>query len=143
MEKILVSACLAGEKTRYDGKSSYIPLFKELQKKYDIILVCPEVFGGLSTPRPRSEIKNGKVINEKGFDVTKKFESGVDKAITAVKYFNITKALLKDGSPSCGSSKIHDGSFTSAMISGQGLLAERLTKIGVEIYTEDQIESLL
>lgn len=143
MEKILVSACLAGEKTRYDGKSNFVPLFKDLQQKYDIILVCPEVFGGLRTPRKKSERLGNKVVDELGRDVTAKFESGVDKAIIAVKYFNITKAVLKDGSPSCGSKEIHDGSFTGKKIDGVGLLTERLMKLGVDIYNENEIEQIL
>ena len=95
MEKIIVSACLLGDKCRYDGHSNYVPLIKELKEKYEIIVICPEVNGGLSIPRTPSEIKGDRVINQKGKDVTKYFNKGVDYVLQVVKYFNIKKAVLK------------------------------------------------
>lgn len=143
MEKIIVSACLLGDKCRYDGHSNYVPLIKELKEKYEIIVICPEVNGGLSIPRIPSEIKGDRVINKKGKDVTKYFDKGVDYVMQVVKYFNIKKAVLKEKSPSCGVHKIYDGSHTGKVIEGQGWLTRKLVEFGVSIYNENEIEELL
>ena len=73
MEKVLISACLLGDNTKYDGKNNYTKEVEKLFPLCDLIIVCPEVFGGLKTPRAPSEIKNGKIINSKGMDVTRNF----------------------------------------------------------------------
>ena len=143
MEKILISACLVGDKVRYDGKSQYSPLVKELLEKYELVPFCPEVEGGLSTPRTPSEIYKGQVITQDGRDVTYQFDKGADLAVNICKYLDIKIAILKDGSPSCGSNEIHDGKFTGRMIKGKGVTATRLEQIGVKIYTEKEIEQLL
>ena len=143
MEKIIVSACLLGDKCRYDGHSNYVPLIKELKEKYEIIVICPEVNGGLSIPRTPSEIKGDRVINQKGKDVTKYFNKGVDYVLQVVKYFNIKKAVLKEKSPSCGVHNIYDGNFNNKVIEGQGWLTRKLKTLGVEIYNENEIEDLL
>ena len=105
MEKILVSACLAGEKTRYDGKDNASPeLIDALAKYYDLVLCCPEVVGGLPTPREPSEIKYGvQVISKSGKDVTAVFVKGASEALRLCQFFGIRTAVLKEGSPSCGS----------------------------------------
>ena len=143
MEKIIVSACLLGDKCRYDGHSNYVPLIKELKEKYEIIVICPEVNGGLSIPRTSSEIKGDRVINQKGKDVTKYFNKGVDYVLQVVKYFNIKKAVLKEKSPSCGVHNIYDGNFNNKVIEGQGWLTRKLKTLGVEVYNENEIEDLL
>ncbi len=143
MEKILISACLVGDKVRYDGKSQYNPLIKELLDKYELVPFCPEVEGGLKTPRVPSEIYKGKVINKEGKDVTYQFNSGADKAVNICKYLEIKIAILKDQSPSCGSKEIHDGKFTGRLIKGKGITATKLEQIGVKVYTENEIEELL
>ena len=143
MEKILISACLVGDKVRYDGKSQYSPLVKELLEKYELVPFCPEVEGGLPTPRVPSEIYKGRVINKNNKDVTKEFNLGAELACNICKYLDIKIAILKDGSPSCGSNEIHDGKFTGRMIKGKGITATKLEQIGVKIYTEKDIEKLL
>ena len=143
MEKILISACLIGDKTRYDGKSNYHPLIKELLQKYELIPFCPEVEGGLKTPRLPNEIKKGQVYNSDGKDVTKYFNEGAEKALNICKYCNIKIAILKDGSPSCGSKVIHDGSFSGRKIKGMGITASLLEHYGIKVISEDEIETLL
>ena len=143
MEKILISACLVGDKVRYDGKSQYSPLVKELLEKYELVPFCPEVEGGLPTPRTPSEIYKGKVITKDGRDVTFQFESGADLAVNICLYLEIKKAILKDQSPSCGSTEIHDGKFTGKLIKGKGITATKLEQRGIKIYTEKDIEQLL
>lgn len=143
MEKILISACLVGDKVRYDGHSNYNPLIKELLEKYELVPFCCEVEGGLATPRKPSERKGDKVINIDGKDVTRYFEEGAHKALMIVDYLNIKIAVLKDGSPSCGVTEIHDGNFLNKKIPGKGILTELLESKGVKVYSESQIQELL
>ena len=143
MEKILISACLVGDKVRYDGKSQYHPLIKELLEKYELVPFCPEVEGGLKTPRVPSEVRGERVINKEGKDVTAQFNSGAEKALNICKYLNITKAILKDNSPSCGSTLIHNGLFDGRMIKGKGITTKLLESHGISVYSENEIEKLL
>ena len=143
MEKILISACLVGDKVRYDGKSQYNPFIKELLEKYELVPFCPEVEGGLPTPRVPSEIHNGKVINKEGKDVTYEYSKGANMAVNICQYLEIKIAILKDNSPSCGSTRIHDGRFTGNLIKGKGITTIKLEQIGVKVYNENQIEELL
>ena len=143
MEKILISACLIGDKVRYDGKSQYHPLIKELLEKYELVPFCPEVEGGLKTPRVPSEVRGERVINKEGKDVTAQFNSGAEKALNICKYLNITKAILKDNSPSCGSTLIHNGLFDGRMIKGKGITTKLLESHGISVYSENEIEKLL
>ena len=141
MEKLIVSACLLGENCKYNGKNNYIDKIELLKDKFEIIPICPEVFGGLGIPRLKSEINNGKVINEKGIDVTKYFVLGANKALEVAQ--DSKYALLKDGSPSCGSSMIYDGTFTQTKIKGMGITAELFKDNSIIIFNENEIEKLL
>ena len=143
MEKILISACLVGDKTRYDGKSNYHPLIKELLQKYELIPFCSEVEGGLSIPRVPSEVKGDKVFNKKGKDVTRNYVSGAEKALVICKYLDIKIAILKDGSPACGVHQIYDGNFTGHKIKGMGITASLLSQNGIKVISENEIETLL
>ena len=143
MEYLLVSSCLLGNNTKYNGKNNYNPLVEKLKDKYILISCCPEVDGGLSIPRNPSEIKGELVVSNKGIDVTKEFNLGAVKALELVKKYNITKALLKDGSPSCGNTYIYDGSFTGTKIKSLGITARLLSANGVLIFNENEIEKLL
>ena len=143
MEKILISACLVGDKTRYDGKGNYHPLVKELLEKYELVPFCSEVEGGLSIPRTPSEIKGERVINKAGKDVTRNYQAGAEKALNICKYLDIKIAILKDGSPACGVHQIHDGNFTGRKIKGMGITASLLSKNGIKVISEDEIQTLL
>jgi len=143
MEKILISACLVGDKTRYDGHGNYTPKTEELLKKYELIPFCPEVEGGLPIPRIPSERKKDRVINEKGKDVTKNYLRGAELALNICKYLNIKIVIFKEGSPSCGSHEIYDGTFTGKKIKGKGLVAEYLESYGIKVYSENEIDELL
>lgn len=145
MEKILISACLLGDKTKYDGGDNYWPFVEKLKKKYVLIPFCPEVEGGLSVPRKPSEIqKDGSVLSKDGKDVTKNFVDGAEKAFQACRFFGLSIAILKDGSPSCGSRKIYDGSFKGNKIDGLGITARRLIASGIKVYSStDNLEFLL
>ena len=143
MEKILISACLVGDKVRYDGKSQYNPLIKELLEKYELVPFCPEVEGGLNVPRVPSEIKNDRVINKEGKDVTHFFTRGAELALNICQYLQIKIAILKDESPSCGSTQIHNGLFNGGLKKGKGITATLLEQNGIKVYSEKDIEALL
>ena len=143
MEKILISACLVGDKVKYNGQNNYTPKIKELLEKYELVPFCPEVEGGLTTPRSPNERIKDKVMTEDGRDVTKPFEKGADLAYNICMYLGIKIAVLKSLSPSCGSNEIYDGTFTHKKIKGDGVTAELLKKKGIKVYTEDEIDELL
>lgn len=143
MEKLLISACLIGTNCKYNGKNNYLKLVEELKKKYELIPVCPEILGGLDIPRNPSEIKNNKVISNKGIDVTKEFNLGAKSALDIAKNNNVNIVLLKDGSPSCGSSYIYDGTFSKTKIKGNGVTAALLKENGIKVFSENEISKLL
>ena len=143
MEKILVSACLLGDKVRYDGRGNYHPNIKYILENFDVIPFCPEVEGGLPTPRIPSEITNDEVINKEGRNVTRQFSLGADKALTVIKYFNIKTAILKENSPSCGVHNIYNGKFQNKLIEGQGITTRALIEQGVKVISENEIEQFL
>ena len=137
-EKVLVSACLLGIKVRFDGESKANEELIEKLNNYEFIPVCPEVWGGLPTPRVPSEIINDKVINKDGIDVTDNYMRGAMETLELARKFNIKKAILKSKSPSCGKSKIYDGSFTGTLVDGNGITTRLLIENGIEVLTEDE-----
>ena len=143
MEKILISACLVGDKTSYDGHSNYNDKIKLLLEKYELVPFCPEVEGGLRVPRRPSERKGDKVIMDNGKDVTGNFQKGAELALNICQYLGIKIAILKERSPSCGSKQIHDGSFKNKLIPGEGVTTEVLRKKGITVIYEEEIDSLL
>lgn len=142
-ENLLVSSCLLGNNTKYNGKNNYITKIEQIKQKYNIIVICPEVMGGLSIPRNPSEILGDKVISNEGVDVTLEFNRGANIAYELAKKHNVKKALLKNGSPSCGKDKIYDGTFTGTKINGSGITVRLLKQLDIEIYSEDEISELL
>ena len=143
MEKILISACLVGDKVKYDGHSNYNVKIKLLLEKYELVPFCPEVEGGLPTPRKPSERVKDRVKMENGKDVTKNYEKGAELALNICLYLGIKIAILKENSPSCGSHKIYDGTFSHHLIDGQGVTAELLKRKGIKVISEDEIDTLL
>ncbi len=135
--KIMVSACLLGDNVKYDGTNNKNDDLIKFLEDYEIIKVCPEVFGGLSIPRIPSEIRNNKVINKEFKDVTNEFILGANKALKIAKENDIKVAILKDGSPSCGSINIYDGTFTHTKINGDGITAKLLKENNITVLNEN------
>ncbi len=138
-EKILISACLLGVNCKYNGQNNYKEDLLNKLKDKELIPFCPEIVGGLQTPREPSEIINDKVMNKKGIDVTENYQRGAKEALALCQRLNIKKALLKAKSPSCGSGKIYDGTFTSTLISGDGITAKLLKENGIIVLNENDI----
>jgi uncharacterized protein YbbK (DUF523 family) len=147
MEKILISACLLGERVRYHGGDARLehPLLRRWHEEGRLIPLCPEVTGGLTTPRPAAEItvtpEGRRVLTAAGQDVTGAFERGAEAAAKACADQDIRIAILKDGSPSCGSRSIYDGSFGGRRVDGEGVTAARLRAAGVRIFSESELDS--
>lgn len=144
-EKLLISSCLLGNNVKYNGKNNSLnaDILNKLKDKYDLYPICPEVFGGLSIPRDPSEIKGNRVFSNKGIDVTKEFKMGANKALEIAIKYGIKLALLKEGSPSCGVSKIYDGTFSANKIDGQGITAELFKIFDIKAYNENDVNLLL
>lgn len=143
MENLLISACLLGIACRYDGKSVKGVDIDALRKKYNLIPVCPEIYGGLPTPRTPSERQGEKTMMKDGTDVTENYLRGAKIAYELCVEFDCKKALLKERSPSCGSGKIYDGSFSGTLVDGDGVAAEYLKSFGISVFGESEIDELL
>lgn len=141
--KILVSSCLLGKNCKYNGENNYNEDVIEFLNKYEIVSVCPEELGGLSTPRLPSEINNKKVIRKDGKDVTKNFQKGAMIALEIAKNNNCKFAILKKKSPSCGFGEIYDGSFTSTIVKGNGVTADLLYSNGIVVYNETNFDKVI
>jgi len=142
-ENVLISACFMGAGCRYDGKSIHLDRLDELKEKYNLIPICPELLGGLGTPRRPAEKVGDKVINKEGQDVTTYFQRGAEKALKIAKMYDCKYAILKEKSPSCGIGKIYDGTFSGTLVEGNGITAELLMKNGISVIGESQIGKLL
>ena len=138
-EKILVSACLLGINCKYDGGNNLNKNVIDYLKDKEVIPICPEVYGGLCTPRLPAEIKENKVYNKSGEDVTDYFNKGAQEVLKIAKLLNVKKALLKAKSPSCGLNKIYDGTFSGKIIDGDGITVQLLKKNNITIITEKDI----
>ena len=143
MEKVLISTCLIGENTKYNGGNNFIKSVEKLYPLCDLIIICPEVMSGLKTPRSPSEIKNGKVINKANKDVTSFFKSGASLITYIAEQNNVKYALLKENSPSCGVHHIYDGTFSNNLIKGNGITTQELIKKGIQVFSEKEIDKLI
>lgn len=141
--KIAVSSCLLGINCKYNGKSNYNEEIIKLKGKYEIIPICPEVFGGLPTPRVPSEIINNKVINKEGLDVTLNYINGANKALRILKENDIKIAILKAKSPSCGKGEIYDGTFSHTIIEGNGITTQLFLENDITVYNEFNFKDYL
>ena len=139
MENILISACLLGVACRYDGKEGRELDISQLRERYNFIPVCPEIYGGLPTPRTPSERVGERVLVRDGRDVTENYMRGAREAYRLCEKFNCKMAILKARSPSCGKGEIYDGSFEGRLIAGNGVTAEYLISRGIRVLCEDEI----
>lgn len=137
---IIVSACLAGLTTNYLGEAWPIPEVVELIRQGKAIPVCPEQLGGLTTPRTPAERKGEGVFTKDGIDVTAQFFKGAQTVAKLVELSGAQKAILKANSPSCGVGSTYDGTFSDTLIKGDGVTAETLRKMGVELLTEEDLQ---
>lgn len=146
---VVVSACLAGRACRFDGGANPDDEVAGLVASGRAVLVCPEVEGGLGTPRPPAEIVGGdgydvlggraRVVTVEGVDVTDAYLEGARQALAAARRAGATEAILKARSPSCGCGRIYDGTFTRTLADGDGVTAALLRRNGIKVVTEDRL----
>lgn len=153
MQHVLVSACLLGQRVRFDGahKQAHSDVLQRWLDQGRVVPFCPEVAGGLPVPRPAAEIARGaggaqmlagdaRVLTRAGDDVSAAFVAGARQALALAQVHGIRVAVLKDGSPSCGAATIHDGTFTGTRIAGLGVTAALLREAGVQVFSELQFD---
>jgi uncharacterized protein YbbK (DUF523 family) len=138
---LLVSACLLGVECNHEGGHSRRRSVEALAENYHLVPVCPEVCGGLSTPRAAAERRGDRVVNADGTDVTAAYERGAQAAVELAQATGARGAVLKARSPSCGSSEIYDGTFSRTLHDGEGVTAAALRAAGVEVISEDDLRA--
>jgi uncharacterized protein YbbK (DUF523 family) len=148
---ILVSSCLLGLRTRFDGGGKWRPELQGLLERYQLVPVCPEQLGGLPTPRPPAEIQGGsgdavlddesRVLTVEGADVTANFVRGAEECLAAARLFGAEGALFKARSPSCASGQSYDGSFGGRLVPGFGVAAALLRRNGLRILSEEDLSA--
>lgn len=136
----IVSACLAGIDCNYKGESRPCEKIIQLVEEGKAIPLCPEKLGGLPTPRSPAEQKDDRVITDEGEDVTEEFKKGAEEVLKTAKLIKCKEAILKAKSPSCGSKRIYDGTFTGKLIEGEGITAKLLRKNGIKVKNEKEID---
>ncbi len=150
MQKVLISRCLLGHRVRYDGGAhGPFDLLERWQAEGRVVALCPEVAGGLPTPRPPAEIPGGQgglvldgerpVLCIDGAEVTAAFLAGAEQALALVRQHGIRLAVLKARSPSCGNLENYDGSFSGTRVAGEGVTAAALRRAGVRVFSEEQL----
>ena len=137
--KIMISACLMGENCKYNGGNNLSEKVLEYVKGHDIITVCPEVMGGLPTPRIPAEIVNSVVTTKDGRNVDKEFRAGAEIALQIAKENQVDLVILQSRSPSCGPKQIYDGSFSGKKIDGQGVFAKLLIENGFRVIDVEDL----
>ncbi|QUL53696.1 DUF523 domain-containing protein [Paenibacillus tritici] len=150
---IIVSSCLAGMKVRYNGTDCLEQGIRQLLDSRQAVAVCPELMGGFSTPREPAEIIGGtgrdvlegkaRVVDRTGSDVTAMYIEGAYAAVEQVRSLAATLVVLKENSPSCGSSMIYNGEFAGVRIPGEGVTTALLRQHGIEVISEQQLAARL
>jgi uncharacterized protein YbbK (DUF523 family) len=147
---VLISACLAGRACRFDGSSNEDDRVGRLVAEGRAVLICPEMDGGLGTPRAPAEIVGGdgsdvlagrgRVVTEQGKDVTNAYVEGARRALEASQSSGAKVAILKSRSPSCGNGAIYDGTFSRSLVAGDGVTAALLRGNGIEVLADEELE---
>jgi uncharacterized protein YbbK (DUF523 family) len=141
--KIMVSACLLGEKCKYNGGNNRNPGLLHLLSGHKVIPVCPEVLGGLPTPRVPAEIVNGTVINREGVSVDDAFRRGAKKALEMARQEKPDLIILQSRSPSCGVKEIYDGTFSGKLVPGHGIFAEMALQAGFRVIDAEDAPEII
>lgn len=145
----IISACLCGVNCKYNGENNLSDRCMKLFREGKAVLVCPEQLGGLPTPRNPVELNNvaseviegnGKALSNQGEDVTKQFLNGAYETLKIARELGVTKAILKEGSPSCGANFVYDGTFTGNRIEGKGITTQILENEGITVFSDEDLE---
>ena len=140
--KILISACLLGENCKYNGKSNRNEQLIRLLQGHRVIPVCPEVLGGLPTPRTPSEIREGAVMTRDGVCVDDEFRLGAQRALEIARREKPDMIILQSRSPSCGAKEVYDGTFSGRLVPGKGIFAGLAAREGFCVWdAEDYLHA--
>jgi len=147
-QTILVSACLLGLNTRYNGqtkKNDAVLRWLE-QQGLTPIPVCPEQLGGLPTPRPPAEYQQGdggdlldgstRIVNRAGNDVSAALRHGANQTLQLARLCGCNQALLKERSPSCGVRFIYRN---GRIVVGAGTTSALLNRQGLQVFSEEEL----
>jgi len=145
---LIISACLLGVACNHEGRGSPRAVVDDLAERYRLIPVCPEVLGGLPTPRAAAELDGGdgadvlaaggaRVVNVDGEDVSAAYRRGAEAAVAVARAVGATRAVLKARSPSCGTAGVYDGTFSRRLVPGRGVTAAALAAAGLEVGSEE------
>lgn len=137
---IAVSACLLGENCKYNGGNNYSEKVWAFCEGHEVIPICPEVIGGLPTPRVPAEIVNGVVTNKEGKIVDKEFRSGAEAAFNKIMDAGVEVCILQSRSPSCGVKEVYDGSFTGKKIPGMGVFAQKVSETSIKMIDVEDLD---
>ncbi|MDQ3575297.1 MAG: DUF523 domain-containing protein [Actinomycetota bacterium] len=137
---IVVSACLLGVRCNHLGAASPSPAVADLASSHHLVPICPEVVGGLPTPRPAAEIQpDGSVWTREGHDVSDAYRRGAEAAVALARAVGAREAVLKARSPSCGCHEVYDGTFTRTKVVGEGITARALREAGLRVRSDEDI----
>ncbi|WP_418290938.1 2-thiouracil desulfurase family protein [Massilicoli timonensis] len=141
--RYVVSSCLMGEPCKYNGKSNANETIIQFLQGKDYVCVCPEQLGGLPTPRPCAEIRDGKIINENKEDVSAAYLFGAQEALRIANEHEANVAIMQARSPSCGKGEIYDGTFSKKLIAGSGLTVRLFERNGIYVWNSDRFVEYL
>ena len=136
----MVSACLLGEKCKYNGGDNLSEKVLAFTAGHEVIPVCPETAGGLPVPRTSCEIADGVVIDSAGLSRDKEFRAGAEACLRLAKEKGIDLAILQSRSPSCGVNQVYDGTFSGHLIKGSGVFAALLRENGFTIMDAEDLK---
>ncbi len=137
--KVLVSACLLGENCKYSGGNNRNERVLAFLRGHEAVPVCPEVLGGLPTPRTPAEIVAGVVTDRDGKNVDQKFRRGAALALELARREGAELAILQPKSPSCGARQVYDGTFSGRKINGRGVFAQLLLENGFRVLEPEDL----
>lgn len=140
--RVIISKCLLGVPCRFDGSAKPSRLVQQLAEKTEVCAICPELAAGLATPRPPAERCGDVIILKDGTDVTRPFLTGARKELERAQRFGARIAILKAKNPSCGVSKIYDGTHTGTLVAGDGVLTQLLKREGICVVTEETLAAV-
>lgn len=141
--RVVFSQCMLGVSCRYDGKCAVKEAVRDAACERGWIPICPEILGGLSTPRPPAERMGNRVVNCEGGDVTEQYHRGAEQALRIAQLYGAKYALLKERSPSCGFGEIYDGTFTGTKVAGDGVTAALFREHGIQVFGESRLDELI
>ena len=138
----MISACLTGENCKFNGGNNRRDTLLEILAGHTLIPVCPEVMGGLPTPRTPAEIRDGVVVTKDGRSVDREFRTGAEKTLAIARQMRPDFVVLMSRSPSCGVKQRYDGTFSGRLTDGAGVTAALLLRAGFRVLDAEDTDGI-